>query len=131
MRLLLDTHVLLWALIEIDRLDRSTRELLENRDTAVLFSAISILEIAIKFRLRRADFTVPPAEVVQSARQLGFDELPVHSDAAARVGELPLLHRDPFDRLLVAQAITEPATLVTADSRLEAYPALVRRINRH
>ena len=131
MRLLLDTHVLLWALIETRRLDQSTRDLIESDETEVLFSPISILEIAIKFRLGRPDFTVPPTEVVRTARQLDFAELPVHSDAAALVAELPLLHRDPFDRLLVAQSIVEPATLCTADARLEAYPALVRRIPRH
>jgi len=131
MRLLLDTHVLLWALIDTRRLDRSTRELIESAETDVLFSAISILEIGIKFRLGRPDFKVPPTEVVQTALDLNFNELPVRSDAAARVAELPLLHRDPFDRLLVAQAIVEPATLCTADARLEAYPALVRRVPPH
>lgn len=131
MRLLLDTHVLLWALIETDRLDQDARGLIESGENEIFFSAISILEIAIKFRLRRPDFLVPPEEVAQTARQLEFVELAVRSEAAAKVADLPLLHRDPFDRLLVAQAIAEPATLVTADARLEAYPALVRRVRAH
>lgn len=128
MRLLLDTNVLLWASGYTDRLDAETRRLIEADENEVLFSAISILEIAIKARLDRPDFKARPLQVFDTALKMGFAELQVRSDAAARVAELPLLHRDPFDRLLVAQAIVEPATLCTADTRLEAYPALVRRV---
>src|SRR5712691_7591566 len=111
MRLLLDTHVLLWALAASSRLDTETRALIEDAETEVLFSAASILEIAIKARLGRPDFRVRPSDIVGTALDMRFTELPVHSAAAALVAELPLLHRDPFDRLLVAQAIMEPATL--------------------
>ncbi len=128
MRLLLDTHILLWALIEPDRLKPETRSLLENPDHEVLFSAASVWEIAIKAALGRADFLVSPDEIVEAARHSGFVELPVRSGAASKVASLPHHHRDPFDRLLVAQAMTEPAALYTADAQLEAYSELVVRV---
>jgi PIN domain nuclease of toxin-antitoxin system len=128
MRVLLDTHVLLWALAEPARLDAETRATIEGGADEVLFSAASIWEIAIKTGLGRADFAVAPAEITRAALDTGFIELPVHSNAAALVAELPLLHRDPFDRILVAQAIAEPATLLTADRQLVPYSELVRRI---
>lgn len=128
MRLLLDTHVLLWALAEPERLDPATRALLEDADADVLFSAASIWEIAIKARLGRADFAVRPQDIAQAARETGFEELPVRAAAAALVADLPLHHRDPFDRLLVAQAITEPVRLYTADPSLPPYSELVTLI---
>jgi PIN domain nuclease of toxin-antitoxin system len=94
----------------------------------VLFSAASIWEIAIKAGLGRSDFAFDPAEIARAALDTGFTELPVRSDAAALVGRLPLLHRDPFDRILVAQAISEPANLYTTDRQLVLYSDLVRRI---
>ncbi|MBV8531700.1 MAG: type II toxin-antitoxin system VapC family toxin, partial [Candidatus Eremiobacteraeota bacterium] len=94
----------------------------------VLFSAASIWEIAIKSRLGRTGFTVKPREIARAACDSGFSELPVGSEAAALVAELPRLHRDPFDRLLVAQAMSEPAIFYTADHRLPAYSELIHRI---
>ena len=128
MRVLLDTHVLLWALAQPHRLDEETRATIESGATEVLFSAASIWEIAIKAGLGRADFAVKPAEIARTAVDIGFVELVIRSDAAALVGELPLYHRDPFDRVLVAQAMVEPATLYTADDRLARYSELVRCI---
>jgi PIN domain nuclease of toxin-antitoxin system len=124
MRLLVDTHLLLWALDEPMRLDEATRDLLEDPANDVLFSAASIWEIAVKVRLGRADFPVRPEAIADSARLTGFIELPVLA-AAARVADLPMHHRDPFDRLLVAQAMTEPARFYTADAILAAYSELV------
>jgi PIN domain nuclease of toxin-antitoxin system len=94
----------------------------------VLFSAASIWEIAIKSRLGRADFAFVPGEIARAALGSGFIELPIGSTAAALVAELPLLHRDPFDRLLVAQAMSEPAVFYTADRNLPAYSELIHRI---
>lgn len=125
MRLLLDTHILLWALDTPARLDGGTRALLEDPANEVLFSAASIWEIAIKARLGRADFPIRPDRIAQTARDTGFTELPVRADAAARVADLPLHHRDPFDRLLVAQAMVEPMRLYTADPLLPPYSELV------
>lgn len=129
MRLLLDTHVLLWALGDPARLDSRTRATLEDTANQILFSAASIWEIAIKAGLGRADFGVRPDEVTQAARDAGFQELPVQAEAAARVADLPPLHRDPFDRLLVAQAMAEPARLFTADPLLPPYSELVTLIS--
>jgi PIN domain nuclease of toxin-antitoxin system len=124
-RLLLDTHILLWALIEPKRLSAEFRGVLENPEHDVLFSAASVWEMSIKAALGRADFQVAPAAIVNAARSTGFIELPVRSAAALKVAALPHHHRDPFDRLLVAQAMTEPAALYTADAQLGAYSDLV------
>lgn len=125
MRLLLDTHILLWALIEPTKLSAKTRAVLEDRENEVLFSAASIWEMTIKAALGRADFRVSPQTIVDEALATGFVELPVRSAAALKVATLAPHHRDPFDRLLVAQAMTEPAALYTADAQLEAYSELV------
>jgi PIN domain nuclease of toxin-antitoxin system len=125
LRILLDTHILLWALIDPRRLRDETRATLETRDHDILFSAASIWEISIKAALGRADFQVSPDEIVAAALSSGFSELPVRAVAALKVAVLPHHHRDPFDRLLVAQAMTEPATLLTADRQLTAYSELV------
>lgn len=128
MRLLLDTHVLLWALIAPKQLGKEARRAIENPDNDVMFSAASIWEIAIKSTLRRRDFRVAPGEILAAAIESGLSELPVRSTAAAHVATLPAHHRDPFDRLLIAQAVTEPAVLYTADPQLEIYSQLVHRI---
>ena len=128
MRLLLDTHLLLWALGEPTRLSATTRALIEDPANDVLFSAASIWEIAIKAGLGRADFNVRPEEIAQAARASGLAELPVRADAAALVAELPPHLRDPFDRLLVAQAMTGPMRLYTADPLLARYSELVRLV---
>lgn len=128
MRILLDTHVLLWALVEPERLDVETRETIRSTVNEVLFSAVSIWEIAIKAALRRDDFVVNPIEIVREAHNAGLMELVLRSSAALLVADMPLLHRDPFDRVLVAQAIAEPAFLYTADPRLAPYSELVREI---
>lgn len=128
MRLLLDTHVLLWALIEPTRLSSATRTVLEDPEHEVLFSAASIWEIAIKSALGRADCQAPPAEILEAAQTSGFVELPIRSAAALKVAMLPHHHRDPFDRLLIAQAMTEPAVFYTSDQQLERYSELVVRV---
>ena len=125
MRLLLDTHVLLWALGGPKRLPKEVRAAVESPDNEVLFSAASIWEIAIKTQIGRANFKVSPDEIIQAALESGFSELPVRADHGARSASLPLHHRDPFDRLLVAQAISEPCRLITADAVLGAYSELV------
>ena len=128
MRVLLDTNVLIRALIDPALLAAAARSTLEDPDNDVLFSAASIWEIAIKSALGRADFQVAPERILEAAKDSGFEELTVRSDAAIRVATLPPLHRDPFDRLLVAQAISEPARLFTTDAGLSAYSELVVRV---
>jgi PIN domain nuclease of toxin-antitoxin system len=128
MRILLDTHILLWVITTPERLSEPVRATILDPANDILFSAASIWEIAIKAALRRAEFRVRPEVVADEARDIGFIELPVHSSVASRAADLPLIHRDPFDRLLIAQAIAEPAILYTADARLPAYSDLVRRV---
>lgn len=126
MRVLLDTHILLWALTEPGKLAKEARALIENPEAEVLFSAASIWEIAIKAGLGRLPAAARPQQIAQAALDSGFVELPVRAAAAARVAELPPHHRDPFDRLLLAQALSEPANFCTADKGLAPYGDLVR-----
>ncbi len=125
MRLLLDTHLLIWALDEPERLNPATRAIVEDEGNEVLFSVASIWEIAIKSASGRADFAFDPQEVLNAAIQTGFNELQIRSEAAVQVGKLPLYHRDPFDRLLIAQAMAEPVRFYTADPMLPPYSELV------
>jgi PIN domain nuclease of toxin-antitoxin system len=128
MRILLDTHILLWVISTPERLSAQMRAAILNTANDVLFSAASIWEIAIKAALRRGNFVAQPDAVTREALDIGFIELPVHATVAAHVADLPHIHRDPFDRLLIAQAIAEPAILYTADARLSAYSELVRHV---
>jgi PIN domain nuclease of toxin-antitoxin system len=120
-RLLLDTHVLLWAAASSRRLSREVRDLLEDGANEVYYSAASIWEIAIKSSLGRKDFRLDPVILATALPDMGLIELPVSAAHAAGVSKLPLFHRDPFDRLLVAQSITEPLTLVSNDAILGRY----------
>jgi PIN domain nuclease of toxin-antitoxin system len=125
MRILLDTHLLIWALTGSTKLPSEARVAIEDSRNDVLFSAASIWEIGIKRQLRRLDFSFSPRAIVAASTDAGFTELPINSTAAARVGELPTHHRDPFDRILIAQAFEEPAKLFTVDKQLAAYGDLV------
>ena len=118
MRSLLDTRLPLWALVAPDKHDARARNLVEDPANEVMFSAASIWEIAIRSALGGRDFAARPEAVTQAARATGFTELPVLADVAARVADLPPHHRDRFDRLLVAQAMSEPMRLYTADPLL-------------
>jgi len=126
MRLLVDTHLLLWSVAASRKLPSAARELLKDPSNSVLYSAASVWEIAIKTALRRRDFRVDLPRLLRAFAQAGFEELTVNAAHAARVASLPSLHKDPFDRLLVAQALTEPAVLLTNDSQLDGYGAQVR-----
>ena len=117
--------MLLWALKTPARLPSSVGALIQDPDNEVLFSAASIWEIAIKAALGRSDFNIDVAELVPGALATGFVERPVTAAVATRVAELPVLHRDPFDRLLVAHALDEPARLITSDRLLSRYSELV------
>jgi PIN domain nuclease of toxin-antitoxin system len=122
MRLLLDTHVLLWLMAGSQRLKPKTRALIDSA-SEVYVSSVSIWEIAIKYRVGKIE--EDPEEIVERLEEAGLRELPVLTRHAVAAGKLPLLHRDPFDRLLVAQAITEPLRLLTADPQLAAYSELI------
>jgi PIN domain nuclease of toxin-antitoxin system len=126
--LLLDTHVLLWAIYQPARIPENWVAKLVDRNNPVFFSAASIWEVAIKSSLERPDFLHDAERTLSLALQTGFVELPVSAEVAARVRDLPWHHRDPFDRLLIAQAKQMPARLLTADSQLPIYSELVELI---
>lgn len=117
MRVLLDTHVLIWALAEPRKLARDVLLIKGAPENEILFSAASIWEIAIKTQIGWIDFPVQPNEIAQAAADSGFTELPIRAASAALVARLPLYHRDPFDRLLIAQAMSEPARFFTVDPK--------------
>ena len=121
MKLLLDTHVLLWAANDPQRLSETTRALLLEPDNALFFSVVNLWEIVIKRGLGRSDFIVDPHRLRRLLVANGYTELAVTSEHVLQVDRLPLLHKDPFDRLLIAQAQTEALLLVTADSMVVQY----------
>lgn len=128
MRILLDTHILYWVLFEPASLPPNVRADLQDPENDVLFSAASVWEIAIKTAIGRLQLRVDVSDIAPAATGAGFSELPIVGSAAAGVAALPLHHRDPFDRLLIAQALAEPALFYTRDARLERYSELVRRV---
>lgn len=128
MKLLLDTQVLLWAAGQPERLSPAARRLLSDPRHELLFSAASLWEIAIKRGLGRSDFRVEPRVLRRGLLDNGYVELPITSDHAVSVDSLSALHKDPFDRLLLAQALCEGITLVTADSQLAKYEGPIRRV---
>lgn len=128
MKLLLDTQLLLWAAGQPERLSAAARRQINNSKNELFFSAASLWEITIKSSLGRDDFRVEPRVLRRGLLDNGYVELPVTSEHAVNVGTLPPLHKDPFDRLLVAQALVEGITLLTADSQLAGYPGPVRKV---
>lgn len=121
MNLLLDTHLLLWAAGDPDRLSTSTTELFLDLSNELWFSSASLWEINIKRNLDRADFRVDPRRLWRMLLSHGYRELAISSEHAVALGALPLLHKDPFDRILIAQARVEQITLLTADATLASY----------
>ncbi len=128
MKLLLDTHLLLWAAGEPRRLSRKARALIETADNDHLFSAASLWEVAIKPGLGRADFQVDVRLLRRGLLDNGYSELPIVSGHVVANESLPPVHKDPFDRILVAQAISEGIALVTTDSRVAQYPGPIRSV---
>ena len=129
MQLLLDTHLLVWAMGEPERLDPALVRLLEAPMNTPVFSVASLWELVIKRGLDRPDFQLEPSLLRQALLEAGWRELPVEAHHVLAVGQLPPLHRDPFDRLLLAQAQTDGLLLITADQQLAQYPGSVRRMD--
>ena len=121
MNLLLDTHVALWAITDSPRLSAQAREWIESPRATVWVSAATVWEIAIKHGLGRGDMPVSGQEALDYFRQSGYRLLAVQPEHAAAVETLPAHHADPFDRILVAQALTEPMRLLTHDSTVARY----------
>ena len=128
MKLLLDTHVLIWAAGFPDRLSPEARGLIADADNELFFSAASLWEVAIKSMLGREDFTVDARLLRRGLLDNGYSELPVASEHAVAIDGLPPIHNDPFDRLLVAQAMVEGITLLTADDIVGQYSGPIRKV---
>jgi PIN domain nuclease of toxin-antitoxin system len=122
MRVLLDTHLLLWALGSPLKLSKETRKLVDT--SQVYVSAASIWEISIKASLGKLD--ADPEEILAAIEPAGLSMLPILGQHAAKVAQLPPRHKDPFDRMLVAQAMSEPMILLTNDDALAGYSELIR-----
>jgi len=128
MKFLLDTHVLLWAAGEPARLSAAARRLINGAESELLFSAASLWEVAIKRGLGRKDFQVDARLLRRGLLDNGYVELPILSEHVVAVDALPPIHKDPFDRLLVAQATVEGITLVTVDPLVAQYPGPIRKL---
>jgi PIN domain nuclease of toxin-antitoxin system len=127
-KLLLDTHLLLWAAGNPNRLSAIARTLIEEPENELFFSAVSLWEIAIKCGLGRSDFQIDPRVLRRGLLDNGYSELPIISEHALAIDGLPPIHKDPFDRMLVAQATVEGITLLTADQLISQYPGPVRKV---
>ena len=128
MKLLLDTHVLIWAAGFPERLPPAARDLIADTGNELFFSAASLWEVAIKSALGRDDFAVDARLLRRGLLDNGYNELPVASAHAVAIDGLPPIHKDPVDRLLVAQSMVEGITLLTADDRVGQYPGPIRRV---
>lgn len=128
MKLLLDTHLLLWAADSLERVPVGARALMADLENELLFSVVSIWEVAIKSGLNRPDFQVDARLLRRGLIDNGYVELPISGEHAVEVDTLPLIHRDPFDRLLIAQATVEGFVLLTNDATLERYKGPIQLV---
>ena len=128
MKLLLDTHLLLWAAGSPGQLPATARILMEDLQNELLFSAASLWEIVVKRGLGRSDFQVDARVLRRGLLDNGYQELAITSEHAVFIDSLPLLHKDPFDRILVAQATVEGIILLTADALVAQYPGPVQQV---
>lgn len=121
MRLLLDTHIALWAITDSPKLSKQAKELILDPASEIFVSAASIWEIAIKHSLNRGNMPVSSSEAMRYFTEAGYTLLPINPTHAAATETLPMHHADPFDRMLIAQAMTEPLRLVTHDNIVAMY----------
>lgn len=128
MNLLLDTHLLLWSAMAVGRLSRAARKLIEDESVKVFFSPASVWEVSVKVARGRGDFDVEPKRFRRGLIDAGWIEIPITSEHAVAIRDLPPLHADPFDRMLLAQAHVEGMTLLTSDAVVAKYPGDVRRV---
>lgn len=127
MKLLLDTHILLWAAGRPEKLSRKVRRLLDDPDNTLIFSAVSLWEVVIKQSLGRDDFDVNARQLRRGLLENDYSELAITSAHALALEDLPPLHKDPFDRMLLAQSRVEGFTLLTADAQILQYSGLVQK----
>lgn len=127
MKFLLDTHLLIWGLIDTKRISARTQRLLEDEANDLYFSVVSLWEIGVKRALNRSEFNIEPQLLRAELLSKGYIELPVSAEHALAVQQLPPIHKDPFDRLLLCQTLVEDLTLLTKDAWILKYPFSVRR----
>ena len=128
MKLLLDTHLLLWAAGQPDRLSPEARKFIDNPANEILFSAASLWEVVIKRTMGRNDFKVDARVLRRGLLDNGYSELPVVSNHVVAIDSLPPIHKDPFDRVLISQATVEGITLLTTDSLVAKYPGPIQTV---
>ncbi len=128
MTFLLDTHFVLWLPIGGRGISRAARRLVSDSANELLFSAVSLWEIGLKRARYRRSFAFDPSVIRRQMLENGFDELPVTGQHVVAADSLPRIHKNPLDRLLVAQAMVEGITLLTADSTLARYPGSIRKV---
>ena len=128
MKLLLDTHLLLWAAGRPERLPAAARRLINDMENELFFSAASLWEIAIKRGSGREDFQVDPRLLRRGLLENGYADLPVTGEHAVALDGLPPIHKDPFDRILIAQAMVEGIALLTVDPLVARYPGPIRKM---
>jgi PIN domain nuclease of toxin-antitoxin system len=128
MRLLIDTQLLLWTAGQSARLSPQARSLIGDRANELLFSAASLWEIVIKAGLGRGDFRVDANQLRRGLLNNGYRELAITGEHAVAVMSLPMIHKDPFDRLLLAQSMVENITLLTSDTVMAQYPVTVQQV---
>ena len=128
MKLLLDTHILLWAAAQPERIPEDARGLIEDPENMPMFSAASLWETAIKSGLGRPDFQVDSRLLKRGLLDNGYSELPITGAHAVAIADLPPVHKDPFDRMLVAQSTVEGILLLTSDPLVAQYPGPIRLV---
>jgi PIN domain nuclease of toxin-antitoxin system len=127
-RVLLDTHIAMWTFFQQRRLSVKARSLIEDRQNSLIFSTASLWEIAIKRALGKREFQFDPRVLRRAMLDDGYEELPVLGQHAVEVDSLPPIHKDPFDRILIGQAMVEGITLLTADPMIARYPGPIRKV---
>ena len=128
MKLLLDTHIVIWAAFTPDRLSQTARSLIIDEENDLLFSPVNLWEVAIKRALGRRDFQFDSRVLRSNLLLNGYQELPITSNHAVAIDQLPDIHKDPFDRLLIAQSMVEGILLLTSDPTVAKYPAPVKLV---
>jgi PIN domain nuclease of toxin-antitoxin system len=128
MKLLADTHILMWAAIAPEKLSMAAATALKDESNQLFYSAASIWEVAIKSALHKTNFNTDARVLYRGLLDAGYIELPVTSEHAAMAYSLPLIHKDPFDRILIAQATVEGITLLTSDRQIAKYPGPIRKV---
>ncbi|MFZ0303249.1 MAG: type II toxin-antitoxin system VapC family toxin [Terracidiphilus sp.] len=128
MRFLLDTHLVIWVPVSGPRISREARAILDDPEHTFSFSPVSLWEIAIKRGIGKLDPAIDPRSIRREFLDIGYDELAVLGLHAVAVDTLPYIHKDPFDRLLIAQAMIEGITLLTVDAIIARYPGPIRKV---